>query len=62
MGSVRASLIARGSQMLLLLHPPFDRSAQDPGYIKGYPPGVRENGAAAGQITKVGIATKAETK
>ena len=36
----------RGSS--LLLTPPFDRSAQDPGYIKGYPPGVRENG---GQYT-----------
>src|SRR4029077_19461387 len=39
MDAVRTSLIARGSQMLLLLNPPFDRSAQDPGYIKGYPPG-----------------------
>ena len=35
MDSVRTSLVARGSQILLLLHPPFDRSAQDPGYIKG---------------------------
>jgi cyclic beta-1,2-glucan synthetase len=52
MDSVRASLIARGSQMLLLLHPPFDRSAQDPGYIKGYPPGVRENG---GQYTHAAV-------
>ena len=34
--------------MLLLLHPPFDPSAQEPGYIKGYPPGMRENG---GQYT-----------
>jgi cyclic beta-1,2-glucan synthetase len=33
---------------VLLLDPPFDRSSQDPGYIKGYPPGVRENG---GQYT-----------
>ena len=33
---------------MALLDPPFDRSAQDPGYIKGYPPGVRENG---GQYT-----------
>ena len=41
MDAVRTSLIARGSQMLLLLHPPFDKSAQEPGYIKGYPPGVR---------------------
>ncbi|HEX6107006.1 MAG TPA: protein ndvB, partial [Gemmatimonadales bacterium] len=30
---------------MLLLTPPFDRTAQDPGYIKGYLPGVRENGA-----------------
>src|SRR5436309_2802634 len=48
MDAVRSSLIARGSQIVLLLNPPFDRSAQDPGYIKGYPPGVRENG---GQYT-----------
>jgi cyclic beta-1,2-glucan synthetase len=27
-----------------LFWPPFDRTARDPGYIKGYPPGVRENG------------------
>ena len=33
-------------------HPPFDRSAQDPGYIKGYPPGVRENG---GQYTHAAV-------
>src|SRR5439155_20047200 len=44
MDAVRTSLIARGSKALLLLSPPFDRSAQEPGYIKGYPPGVRENG------------------
>ena len=44
--------IARGSQTLLLLNPPFDRSAQDPGYIKGYPPGVRENG---GQYTHAAV-------
>jgi cyclic beta-1,2-glucan synthetase len=30
---------------ILLLTPPFDRSSHDPGYIKGYLPGVRENGA-----------------
>ena len=52
MDAVRTSLIARGSQMLLLLNPPFDRSAQDPGYIKGYPPGVRENG---GQYTHAAV-------
>ena len=48
MDAVRTSLVARGSQLVLLLDPPFDRSAQDPGYIKAYPPGVRENG---GQYT-----------
>jgi cyclic beta-1,2-glucan synthetase len=52
MDAVRTSLIARGSQILLLLSPPFDRSAQDPGYIKGYPPGVRENG---GQYTHAAV-------
>ena len=32
----------------LLFTPPFDHAARDPGYIKGYPPGIRENG---GQYT-----------
>ena len=31
--------------MVLLLTPPFDTTTRDPGYIKGYLPGVRENGA-----------------
>ena len=44
MDAVRAALIDRRSRLLLLLDPPFDQSAQQPGYIKGYPPGVRENG------------------
>jgi cyclic beta-1,2-glucan synthetase len=52
MDAVRTSLVARRSQLLLLLNPPFDRSAQDPGYIKGYPPGVRENG---GQYTHAAV-------
>ncbi|MBI3047521.1 MAG: carbohydrate-binding protein [Acidobacteria bacterium] len=52
MDAVRTSLIVRGSRMLLLLSPPFDRSAQDPGYIKGYPPGIRENG---GQYTHAAL-------
>jgi cyclic beta-1,2-glucan synthetase len=37
-----------------VLTPPFDQSAQDPGYIKGYPPGVRENG---GQYTHAAVWT-----
>jgi len=48
MDAVRTSLIVRGSKLLLLLAPSFDRSSQDPGYIKAYPPGIRENG---GQYT-----------
>jgi len=36
----------------VLLNPPFDQSSQDPGYIKGYPPGVRENG---GQYTHAAV-------
>jgi cyclic beta-1,2-glucan synthetase len=48
MDAVRTHLIRRGHQLVLLLAPPFDRTAQEPGYIKGYPPGVRENG---GQYT-----------
>jgi cyclic beta-1,2-glucan synthetase len=48
MDAVRTALVARGPDILLLLNPPFDRSSQEPGYIKGYPPGIRENG---GQYT-----------
>ncbi len=52
MDAVRTHLIRRGPQVVLLLTPPFDHSAQDPGYIKGYPPGVRENG---GQYTHAAL-------
>jgi cyclic beta-1,2-glucan synthetase len=46
--AVRRHLMRRDAQIVLLLTPPFDRMAHDPGYIKGYLPGVRENG---GQYT-----------
>jgi cyclic beta-1,2-glucan synthetase len=48
MGAVRAHLVRRASGVILLLTPPFDRTALDPGYIQGYLPGIRENG---GQYT-----------
>jgi cyclic beta-1,2-glucan synthetase len=48
MDSVRAHLVQRGPRLLALLAPPFDGTSRDPGYIGGYPPGVRENG---GQYT-----------
>lgn len=38
--------------LVLLFDPPFDRSEPSPGYIKGYPPGVRENG---GQYTHAAL-------
>jgi cyclic beta-1,2-glucan synthetase len=43
--AVRTHLMRRDAQIVLLLTPPFDRMTHDPGYIKGYLPGVRENGA-----------------
>ncbi|MBM2853116.1 MAG: glycosyl transferase [Steroidobacteraceae bacterium] len=48
MESVEQRLIRRDDRLMLLLSPPFDRTPLDPGYIKGYVPGIRENG---GQYT-----------
>ncbi len=48
MAAVDEQLIRRGDGLALLFTPPFDRTPLDPGYIKGYPPGIRENG---GQYT-----------
>jgi cyclic beta-1,2-glucan synthetase len=48
MESVERRLVRWEDRLLLLFTPPFDRTERDPGYIKGYPPGVRENG---GQYT-----------
>ena len=45
MKSVREHLVRDDDRMILLLTPPFDHTDHDPGYIKGYLPGVRENGA-----------------
>jgi cyclic beta-1,2-glucan synthetase len=54
MDAVRTLLIHRPAGVILLLTPPFDKSAHDPGYIKGYVPGIRENG---GQYTHAAIWT-----
>jgi cyclic beta-1,2-glucan synthetase len=48
MAAVDERLIRRDDKIALLFTPPFDRTPLDPGYIKGYPPGIRENG---GQYT-----------
>jgi cyclic beta-1,2-glucan synthetase len=52
MESVYALLVKQAEQMILLFTPPFDKTVRDPGYIKGYLPGVRENG---GQYTHAAI-------
>ena len=48
MASLNRELINRADRVAPLFAPPFDKTALDPGYIKGYPPGIRENG---GQYT-----------
>jgi cellobiose phosphorylase len=48
MKAVDERLVRRADGLVQLLDPPFDKSALDPGYIRGYVPGVRENG---GQYT-----------
>ncbi len=52
MQSVDEYLVRRGDEIVLLFTPPFDRTALDPGYIKGYLPGLRENG---GQYTHAAV-------
>ena len=44
MDAVNTHLIRRPDNLVLLLTPPFDHTSHDPGYIKGYVPGIRENG------------------
>jgi cyclic beta-1,2-glucan synthetase len=48
MAAVERELIRWDDGLALLFTPPFDRTTHDPGYIRGYPPGIRENG---GQYT-----------
>jgi cellobiose phosphorylase len=54
MEAVDKRLVRREHGLIQLLDPPFDQSALNPGYIKGYVPGVRENG---GQYTHAAIWT-----
>jgi cyclic beta-1,2-glucan glucanotransferase len=54
MEAVDQRLVRRDHALIQLLDPPFDKSALNPGYIKGYVPGVRENG---GQYTHAAIWT-----
>ncbi len=67
MRSLEQMLIKRDEQLALLFWPPFDQPQRDPGYISGYPPGMRENGGqyshaamwAVLAFTKLGEGSKA---
>ena len=52
MEAVDRNLVKKDKGMILLLTPPFSNSTLEPGYIKGYVPGVRENG---GQYTHAAV-------
>jgi cellobiose phosphorylase len=52
MESAYIHLVQKDVQIIQLLEPPFDKSGLNPGYIKGYVPGVRENG---GQYTHAAV-------
>ena len=54
MKSVDERLVRREAHLIQLFDPPFDHSSMDPGYIKGYIPGIRENG---GQYTHAAVWT-----
>jgi cyclic beta-1,2-glucan synthetase len=52
MASMERELIRPRDRLALLFAPPFDKTTREPGYIKGYPPGIRENG---GQYTHAAL-------
>ncbi len=52
MDSANKFLVRKEDKMIQLFDPPFDKSDLNPGYIKGYVPGVRENG---GQYTHAAV-------
>ena len=54
MSAVNAQLVSRSDGLVQLFTPAFDRTRHDPGYIKAYPPGLRENG---GQYTHAAMWT-----
>ncbi|MGE5462517.1 MAG: GH36-type glycosyl hydrolase domain-containing protein, partial [Syntrophothermus sp.] len=52
MEAVYDRLVDKKDELIELLTPPFDKTPRNPGYIKGYPPGIRENG---GQYTHASL-------
>lgn len=69
MASLECHLVDKENGLALLFTPPFDKTPRDPGYIKGYPPGLRENGGqyshaamwAIPAFAKLGQAEKAHS-
>jgi cyclic beta-1,2-glucan synthetase len=60
MASLDRLLIRRGDALAVLFAPPFDTTPHDPGYIKGYPPGLRENGGQYSHAAMWTVAAFAE--
>jgi cyclic beta-1,2-glucan synthetase len=54
MDALGAQLLQTDPPLAMLFTPPFDKSVQEPGYVKAYPPGIRENG---GQYTHAAVWT-----
>ena len=52
MAAVETHLVRRADNLVLLFTPPFGETSLEPGYVKGYVPGVRENG---GQYTHAAV-------
>ena len=52
MAAVEEELLRPADGVALLFAPPFDKTLADPGYVKSYPPGIRENG---GQYTHAAL-------
>jgi cyclic beta-1,2-glucan synthetase len=52
MAAVDERLVRRDDRVVVLFTPPFDETVMEPGYVKGYPPGIRENG---GQYTHAAL-------
>nr|WP_235209917.1 hypothetical protein [Sphingobium sp. Ant17] len=52
MAAAQQHLVRDDDRLVRLLSPPFDATPRDPGYIKAYPPGIRENG---GQYTHAAV-------
>ena len=61
MRAMTQQLIDNDAGLLHLLTPPFDKSANNPGYIQAYPPGVRENGGQYNHAAVWALMAQAQT-